>query len=124
MHREGPGDEGPEEPRDGYTKIEKLQRHDAQRWRQFVRLDWTEKMKGHIPWRMTYDRKRFRAWPACRAFAGFSGILAGKFASSYTSWRYVDARRKMKTTLTSKKRKYLEWRMSVVLTKQIKLQTS
>lgn len=47
------------------------------------------------------------ALPADKACASFSGILAGELAKSRTSCQYVLARRKMNTTFTSKKRKYL-----------------
>lgn len=48
------------------------------------------------------------ARPCCSASASFSGILAGEFAKSLTSCQYVLAKRKMNTTLTSRKRKYLD----------------
>lgn len=59
--------------------------------------------------------KKDFARPILRAAASLVGILAGEFARSRTSCQYVEASRKMNTTLTRRKRKYLAGKLLVLL---------
>lgn len=65
--------------------------------------------------------KNERALPLLSAAASLVGIFAGESARSLTSWMYVEVNKKMNTTLTRRKRKYLSKRNSKSVLNSIQL---
>jgi hypothetical protein len=59
--------------------------------------------------------KKLLARPILSAAASFVGIFAGELARSRTSCQYVEASRKINTTLMRRKRKYLHRVRSVFM---------
>lgn len=110
-------------PRYYHPQVKQLEWHDTESYHSNSAL-FNTSITTYQPCRITYERKKclmdvpewkavdyddvtYFAFPCWSAVASFSGIFAGELARSRTNCQYVLAKRKMKTTLMRRNKKYL-----------------